>query len=696
MPFATFEKVYLVSSEDSTHCASNLLKSIPGKKWKTGTNGEKSAYIILQLAQPEIITGVDIGNEHSAFIEVLVGKNGCSPEDFKELVLTSSFMTPIESKNSTNINRIRCFNKSDESWIQINADEKWSLIKFICTQPFNKHVQYGLSLVKVHIASSESKELVPQRFLDQQHKIIGTKTNDSEMNSSKFIGNFKLRDNSDDDDDDGKSTTLFSRWKTHSLSSEIESKQNTAASIRDASRNVQQIGSEKKISFNKHSDSAKHDQKDFTILDRNRDDILYNNDDNSSNDKFERKIALDKQKLEKNNEKFQINKKIEKHNTKTSHSQQDYSKQKKQGQQNNSLSSKIFKDLFENDSSDDEVIPVDKSPESGSFKTSKNKKRPSEELNSPDPKRKKNSRNYKPFNRLLDGVVLVISGIQNPHRANLRSKALELGAKYKPDWDNTCTHLICAFKNTPKYNQVKDSGGKIVKKSWIENCYNLKKRLPWRKYALNSDDEAKSESDEEILDISLKPNSPEIIKKNIKHSPEPSTSKDSKETIKTPNKYPIKIKESISYGNDHLKENSEKHKKETQKPIINIIDEDDKIEDIITVEEKTKDIYDVTTDEDEFTKSKKLKLQKNGNNFFANMKFYLEPNLSDVDRKKLTHMIEEFGGSICETTKRVNYIITSQRDKYLNLNNFNGEIVKPLWIFECNDMECFIPTKRYV
>lgn len=49
---------------------------------------------------------------------------------------------------------------------------------------------------------------------------------------------------------------------------------------------------------------------------------------------------------------------------------------------------------------------------------------------------------YKPFRKLLDGVVLVISGIQNPERGHVRDKALALGAKYKPDWSGGCTHLM--------------------------------------------------------------------------------------------------------------------------------------------------------------------------------------------------------------------------------------------------------------
>lgn len=100
MPFATFTKVREVSSEDDVsifyvyifryiiamlfkvHLAENLIKSQPGKKWKTKNAGEKSAYVILEMSECHQITGIDIGNEHSAFVEVLVGKSSCAPEDF--------------------------------------------------------------------------------------------------------------------------------------------------------------------------------------------------------------------------------------------------------------------------------------------------------------------------------------------------------------------------------------------------------------------------------------------------------------------------------------------------------------------------------------------------------------------------------------------------------------------------------------
>lgn len=60
-------------------------------------------------------------------------------------------------------------------------------------------------------------------------------------------------------------------------------------------------------------------------------------------------------------------------------------------------------------------------------------------------------------------------------------------------------HFRCAFKNTPKYNEVLGKG-KIVKRSWIEDSFNQRKYLPWRRYALVSEEALKGESEEEICE----------------------------------------------------------------------------------------------------------------------------------------------------------------------------------------------------
>ncbi len=41
--------------------------------------GQQSAVVILQLSKEARITSIDIGNEGSAFVEVLVGRSSTSP-----------------------------------------------------------------------------------------------------------------------------------------------------------------------------------------------------------------------------------------------------------------------------------------------------------------------------------------------------------------------------------------------------------------------------------------------------------------------------------------------------------------------------------------------------------------------------------------------------------------------------------------
>lgn len=72
------------------YAAENLIKHT-AKKWKTRTCGEKVAFIVLELSEPRIITGIDIGNEHSAFIEVLVSKTCCNTNDFTVSLIKVSF-----------------------------------------------------------------------------------------------------------------------------------------------------------------------------------------------------------------------------------------------------------------------------------------------------------------------------------------------------------------------------------------------------------------------------------------------------------------------------------------------------------------------------------------------------------------------------------------------------------------------------
>jgi DNA-repair protein XRCC1 len=79
---------------------------------------------------------------------------------------------------------------------------------------------------------------------------------------------------------------------------------------------------------------------------------------------------------------------------------------------------------------------------------------------------------------VLKGVVFSLSGYINPQRRELRETASMLGAVYRPEWSPDCTHLLCAFDNTPKIEQALRSGGIIVRGEWILECSTSGKKVP--------------------------------------------------------------------------------------------------------------------------------------------------------------------------------------------------------------------------
>uniref|UniRef100_A0A673KVM5 X-ray repair complementing defective repair in Chinese hamster cells 1 n=1 Tax=Sinocyclocheilus rhinocerous TaxID=307959 RepID=A0A673KVM5_9TELE len=97
----------------------------------------------------EQIHSIDIGNEGSAFIEVLVGHStSVKDQDFQVLLVTSSFMSPTESRNGTNTNRVRFFGPSQ--LVKATAQEKWDCVKIVCSQPYSKSIAYGVAFIKLH------------------------------------------------------------------------------------------------------------------------------------------------------------------------------------------------------------------------------------------------------------------------------------------------------------------------------------------------------------------------------------------------------------------------------------------------------------------------------------------------------------------------------------------------------------------
>ena len=64
----------------------------------------------VQLEKSYQIHALDIGNNGSAFVEVLVGRS-TAPENYEPLLGMTTFMTPGESKQWGHISRVKMFGK---------------------------------------------------------------------------------------------------------------------------------------------------------------------------------------------------------------------------------------------------------------------------------------------------------------------------------------------------------------------------------------------------------------------------------------------------------------------------------------------------------------------------------------------------------------------------------------------------------
>uniref|UniRef100_A0A182QDD4 BRCT domain-containing protein n=1 Tax=Anopheles farauti TaxID=69004 RepID=A0A182QDD4_9DIPT len=691
MPPVYVKSIVSFSSEDPNYPASNLLK--PGhKKWKCREPGERQAFVVLKLEEPVQIGGIDIGNEHSALIEVLVARSGPSNPSFTEILLATKFMNPVDSRNSTGTNGVQCFGAA--ALVPSVASEKWDLVKIICTQPFNARVKYGLTFVAFHPhVSVEKKEkcLVPEKFQQQIKAEVEKAKASVELN----LGRFKLREESPESDDTTEFSNLFARWKNKNLTGTTSTGPSVSALMRDSStpaalqRNIPTPGSVRNVAKHRpfrqtFDDSDDEAQKSVTSTtakkNRNDESVLYDAEDEKPTKKYNGSIALAQNDTSVVKKENSVPKPLQ--DTSRSSKLHDVSSSK----------FKAFLDLtgqsvdrmsHRNDERQNSTITSEtKNPREESKKTSDkpyNKARPQLAIDKQAVPSKRNSSlikspakdekfatpkkpkldvvdadsepevkrtiKFKPFGKLLENVVLVISGIQNPDRANIRNQALAMGAKYKPDWDSSCTHLICAYKNTPKYNQVHGKG-KIVKQAWIEKCYTNRKRLSWRKFALDTAEANASDSEEEIVDIAKKPEE----KQERATIPDVETLNDA-----------VML---------HELSDSEDEPRGTSK------------------------VYEISTEEEGNNRNEiDSESMQCSVDIFKNKMFYLHPELGAVDIIKLEKYIKTFKGTISKEIGAVDYVIA--RSKQTLPAGSRAELVKPLWVYECNDMECLIPVNRY-
>ncbi|OCT57131.1 hypothetical protein XELAEV_18003960mg [Xenopus laevis] len=586
MPVIKLKHVVSCSSADTTHTAENLLKADTYRKWKAARPGEKQISVILQFEKEEQIHSIDIGNEGSAFVEVLVGRStSISEQEYEVLLGMSSFMSPSESKNESNLNRTRMF--GPDKLVKGAAEKKWDRVKIMCTQPYTK------------------PQVTPP-----------------------------------------KTPPATQSYAAAALQGTAETSSSTEKQIKTPpSNNItkEPSSSKRKFEFNKepssHSAVKKPDVKESP---------------SSTKAKTSSQPAPKKPKVE---------------------------------------------------------TPPTKKPS------------PSEK-----PNQKKSPPSSQPMDlgRILQGTVFVLSGFQNPFRSDLRDKALEMGAKYRPDWTPDSTHLICAFANTPKFSQVKAAGGIIVRKEWVLDCYKKRQRLPQKQYLLgtaesSSDEEDDSEEDEPPKAPQHKPHPDPSRTNHKKPSPSPAKVKEKRAPIKSededtedentrivPSKANHKPKQEDEYdastdeeATGERQQHEDDSGEDTEDELRRFQEEKQGKKAAVKVERV--DPYAGSTDENTDEEEKpELDLPIPAlPDLFLGKKFFLYGEFPAAERRVLSRYIIAFNGELEEyMNEKVQYVITAQEwddsfEDALN-ENTNVSFVRPRWIYNCNERQKCIPHQPYV
>ncbi|KAK8380787.1 hypothetical protein O3P69_008018 [Scylla paramamosain] len=658
-----FTQVLSYSSQDANHPADNLLRADTYRKWKCAPNtSDKMAFVILKFDQLTSINSLDIGNDGSALIEVLVSREGMN--DYQVLLVSSAFMSPAESRNGTDLHRVRMF--GPEKLNKNVAEQKWDRLKVVCTQPFNTKMQYGLSFITARSLENGKQE--------SSQKITQ-------------LGKFKLRM-----EDDSDSITIGSMFAKRNEKTPLPSTE--PGSIRAASREIAAAASSLETLKRKDPPS----------------------DGNPS-------------QLKKKGAAESVRSPIIKNTPSSSHTTNE--SKGKQNEKQSKASSKPEKT---------EGKPTSKNNggrEEKEMKKKENKKRNKENSNSKPSSSKADTqetqrKKSKPFSSLMDNVVFVMSGYENPERSVLRDKLIEMGAQYRSDWKPGCTHLICAFINTPKYRQAKGKG-KIVTGKWITECYKNKIRYPWRRYGLEKHKDG-IESEEEIWAEELLPKVSQP-KPEAASPPRPtynsdmgddcyySNDEDTDDEIQKVIDKQQKNKPDVTSDNEARTTNSSKRnsggssserdkvitikpsEKDSERHEYERSHHPENNKDCSTTngikDSSDEEIYDDDTDiDEELPDTSSLPLPTLGD-YFKGKSFFFYGDMAEDTRKLLTRFITAYAGEIEDyMTEKVNFVLSDNRwdenfEEALN-DNPALQFVKPQWIWQCCDKKKLVPHQPFL
>ncbi|XP_051695046.1 DNA repair protein XRCC1 [Oryctolagus cuniculus] len=621
MPEIRLRHVVSCSSQDSTHCAENLLKADTYRKWRAAKAGEKTISVVLQFEKEEQIHSVDIGNDGSAFVEVLVGSSatGAGEQDYEVLLVTSSFMSPSESRSGSNPNRVRMF--GPDKLVRAAAEKRWDRVRIVCSQPYSKDAPYGLSFVRFHSPPDKDEAEVPAQK--------GTVTK---------LGQFRVKE-----EDEGASALrpgalFFNRInKTSPTTARDPAGPSYAAATLQASSAA---ASASPVSKPQESPKGK------------------------------RKLDL---------------------------SQEERKAPSKRPAQLSALAGK--KPKLPAPSRTPAAAPVPAAAQGAVVG------KPRDEGEGAEPRAPRAG--PQELGKILQGVVVVLSGFQNPFRSELRDKALELGAKYRPDWTPDSTHLICAFANTPKYSQVLGLGGRIVRKEWVLDCHRMRRRLPSRRYLMagpssSSEDEGGSHSGGSGDEAPRLPRKRPQTKARPPQAAGPSSPQRPPTPKETKAASPAPQDDTDTEGEPSGQDDGAEDSGDTEDELRRVAEQKDQRRPP-DQGENGEDPYagstDENTDNEDEPEPPDLPVPELPD-FFQGKHFFLYGEFPGDERRKLIRYVTAFNGELEDyMSDRVQFVITAQEwdpsfEEAL-MDNPSLAFVRPRWIYSCNEKQRLLPHQLY-
>ncbi|XP_004644396.1 DNA repair protein XRCC1 isoform X4 [Octodon degus] len=627
MPEIRLRHVVSCSSQDSTHCAENLLKADTYRKWRAAKAGEKSISVVLQLEKEEQIHSVDIGNDGSAFVEVLVGSSagGSGEQDYEVLLVTSSFMSPAESRSSSNPNRVRIF--GPDKLVRAAAEKRWDRIKIVCSQPYTKDSPYGLSFIRLHSPpDKEETEVPPQK---------GTVTK---------LGQFRVKEEDESASSLRPGALFFGRInKTSPATASDPTGPSYAAATLQASSAATSTSP-----LSKAAGSTSKPQE---------------------SPKGKRKLDLN----------------VEERKTPNKPSAQ--------------LSAPALKRP--------KLSAPTRTPAAAPVPVAAQKTVPGKPRGEGTEPRAAHG-GPQELGKILQGVVVVLSGFQNPFRSELRDKALELGAKYRPDWTPDSTHLICAFANTPKYSQVLGLGGRIVRKEWVLDCHRMRRRLPSQRYLMAGPDSS-SEDEGGCPSGSSGDEAPRLPRKRPQTKTKPllasgPSSPQKPLSPKEPKAASVGPQENSDTDEEQSagRDNGEEESGDTEDELRRVAEQREH-RPPPDQEENGEDPYAGSTDENTDSEDRPETPDQpipELPDFFQGKHFFLYGEFPGDERRKLIRYVTAFNGELEDyMSDRVQFVITAQEwdpsfEEAL-MDNPSLAFVRPRWIYSCNEKQKLLPHQLY-